>query len=82
MVNSPSTWIKRHSLVTFFILAYAITWTVQLPLVLKAQGLIQVPIPSSIHYLAGYGPMLSAIIVTWLTGGTGGLRELFGRMLK
>lgn len=82
MANSVSTWVKRHSLVTYFILAYAITWAVQIPLALKAQNLIQAPIPFSVHYLAGYGPMLSAIIVTWLTDGVGGLRELFERILK
>lgn len=82
MANSISTWTKRHSLVAYFILAYAISWAVQIPLALKAQGLSQAPIPFSIHYLAGYGPMLSAVIVTWLTGGVSGLRELFRRILK
>ncbi len=82
MANSVTTWMKRHSLATYFILAYAVTWMVQIPLALKAQRLIQAPIPFSIHYLAGYGPMLSAIIVTWLTGGVGELKELFRRMLK
>ena len=82
MTNSISTWTKRHALVAYFILAYAISWAVQIPLALKAQGLSQVSIPFSIHYLAGYGPMLAAIIVTWLTGGVSGLKELFGRILK
>lgn len=82
MTDSISTWTKRHVLVAYFILAYTISWAVQIPLALKAQGLSQASIPFSVHYLAGYGPMLSAIIVTWLTGGISGLRELFGRMLK
>jgi uncharacterized protein len=82
MANSVSTWMKRRSLVTYFILAYAFSWAVEIPLALKAQGLSQARIPFSVHYLAGYGPMLSAIIVTWLTGGVGGLRELIGRILK
>lgn len=38
-------------------------------------------IPFSTHYLVAYGPMLAAIVVTWLTDGRDGLRELFGRML-
>ncbi len=82
MANSISTWTKRHSLVAYFILAYAISWAIQIPLALKVQGFSQEPIPFSIHYLAGYGPMLSAVIMTWLTGGIGALRELFGRILK
>jgi len=82
MTNSISTWTKRHALVAYFILAYAISWAVQIPLALKAQGLSQAPVPLSIHYLAGYGPMLAAVIMTWLTGGVSGLKELFGRILK
>ncbi|MGQ9866741.1 MAG: CPBP family glutamic-type intramembrane protease, partial [Pseudanabaenaceae cyanobacterium] len=66
----------------YFILAYGISWAVQIPLALKAQGLSQAPISFSIHYLAGYGPMFSAVIVTWLTDGVDGLRELWRRMLK
>lgn len=82
MTNSISNWTKRHALFAYFILAYAISWAVQIPLALKAQGLSQAPIPLSIHYLAGYGPMLAAVIMTWLTGGVSELKELFGRILK
>jgi membrane protease YdiL (CAAX protease family) len=77
--SNPAT---RHSLLLFFLLAYALSWAVEIPLALRAQGLIAVPIPWSLHYLAAYGPMLAAIIVTGLTSGREGLRELFGRMLK
>jgi membrane protease YdiL (CAAX protease family) len=80
--NSLTTWAKRHSLVAYFVLAYAISWAVQIPLALKAQGLTQTPIPFSIHYLAGYGPLLSAVIVTWLADGAAGLRGLVGRLLR
>jgi len=73
---------KRHSLFVFFVLAYAISWAVEIPLALRAQNLIDMPIPFSVHYLAAYGPMLAAIIVTWLTDGRDGLRELFGRMFR
>ncbi|MFN3927040.1 MAG: type II CAAX prenyl endopeptidase Rce1 family protein [Pseudanabaenaceae cyanobacterium] len=66
----------------YFILAYVISWAVEIPLALKAQGLSQAPIPLSIHYLAGYGPMLAAVIMTWLTGGVSGLKALFGGILK
>jgi membrane protease YdiL (CAAX protease family) len=37
----------------------------------KREG--DVPIPFSLHYLAAYGPMLAAIVVTWLTDGRDGL---------
>ena len=55
---------------------------VEIPLALEAQGVIQSGIPFATHYLAAYGPMFSALILTWLTGGSQGLRELFGRMTR
>jgi len=82
MTVGRSNSATRHSLLLFFVLAYALSWAVEIPLALRAQGLIAVPIPWSLHYLAAYGPMLAAIIVTGLTSGREGLRELFGRMLK
>jgi membrane protease YdiL (CAAX protease family) len=77
--SNPAT---RHSLLMFFVLAYALSWAVEIPLALRARGLIAAPIPWSLHYLAAYGPLLAAIIVTGLTDGREGLKELWQRMLK
>ena len=77
-----SRWINKHSLSTFFVLAYALSWAVEVPLALKAQGVIQIQLPYSLHYLAAYGPMLASLIVTGLTSGSRGLRDLLGRMGK
>jgi membrane protease YdiL (CAAX protease family) len=77
--SNPAT---RHSLLMFFVLAYALFWAVEIPLALRAQGLIAAPIPWSLHYVAAYGPLLAAILVTGVTSGREGLKALFGRMLK
>jgi membrane protease YdiL (CAAX protease family) len=82
MTVDISSRAKSHSLFAFFVLAYAISWAIEIPLALRARCLIDAPIPFSVHYLAAYGPMLAAIVVTWLTDGRDGLRELFGRMFK
>ncbi len=82
MAADKSNPAKGYSLLMFFVLAYGLSWAVEIPLALRARGLIAAPIPWSLHYLAAYGPLLAAIIVTGLTDGQEGLRELFGRMLK
>ena len=82
MVADKSNPAKGYSLPMFFVLAYGLSWAVEIPLALRARDLIAAPIPWSLHYLAAYGPMLAAIIVTGLTDGEEGLRKLFGRMLK
>jgi membrane protease YdiL (CAAX protease family) len=81
-MTSKRNWFKKHPLLIFFTLAYAFSWIVEIPLALKAQGVIRVDIPFSLHYLAGYGPLFSALIVTRLTSGSGGLQELWGRITR
>jgi len=74
--------LQRHQLVAYFVLAYAITWTIVSPLVASAPGLLHLSIPPQIHFLGAYGPLLAALIVTGITGGAAGLRELGARMIK
>jgi membrane protease YdiL (CAAX protease family) len=81
MAVDRSNLAKRHSLLLFFVLAYAFSWAVEIPLALRAQGLLAARIPWTLHYLAAYGPMLAAIVVTSLTGRREGLKDLLGRML-
>lgn len=58
-----------------------LSWMIEIPLALSTQGLIHMAVPKSLHYLAGYGPMLSAMIVTGLTEGFPGLKKLWSRMV-
>jgi membrane protease YdiL (CAAX protease family) len=74
--------LERHPLVAYFVLAYAITWAIGILLAASVRGLLGVQIPASVHFLAAYGPMLSAFIVTGITGGAAGIRELVGRMTR
>lgn len=67
------------ALVLYFILAYALSWCVFIPLALQAQGLLSGVAPW-LHLAGAYGPALAALVVTALTKGRAGLRELFSRM--
>ncbi|MGB3904612.1 MAG: hypothetical protein WBB22_06775 [Anaerolineae bacterium] len=72
--------LQRHSLVAYFGLAYAISWLLWRPLVASAQGPLDVRIPPSMHFLGSIGSILAAFIVTAVTAGSTGVRELVGRM--
>ena len=82
MVGRASLWVKEHPIITYFILAYAISWIIMAPLVASAQGFIDVSVPFALHYLNDYAPLSAAIITTAIANGTDGLRELFQRMIK
>ena len=64
--------VKRHPIITFFVLAYAISW-VGWPL--YAAGVWPIPFLAS-------GPLIAALIVIPITQGLAGLRELGSRMIR
>jgi membrane protease YdiL (CAAX protease family) len=82
-----TNWIRRHSLVAFFALAYALTWVTTLPLVLSQRGLGIVNLPEGLLLilllLATFiGPLPSAFIVTGVVEGKPGVKQLLRRMLQ
>ena len=82
MQTSRLDWIKRHPLIFYFPLTYAVTWGFHLPLALAARGLIDAQVPRAIHYLGAFGPMIAAMILIWRTDGAAGLRALVSRWFK
>jgi hypothetical protein len=76
--------IQTHPLVAFFLLAYALTWSGSLFYVLTTPG--ESNGMPSLRGLPGvlvwyYGPCLAALIVTAVTVGKDGLRQLWRRVL-
>jgi membrane protease YdiL (CAAX protease family) len=72
--------VRRHPLITFFVLTYALSWVLWLPLVVlrdtfpAAPGLVLVLLGSAV-------PSLLAIVLTAIVFGRGSLRELLGGLL-
>jgi CAAX protease family protein len=64
--------VRRHPLVTFFVLAYALSWWAW---ILYALDLFPNPI-------ASFGPFLAALVVLALTEGKAGIGRLFRRMIR
>jgi membrane protease YdiL (CAAX protease family) len=81
MKNNLTVSTETQNLIAYFILAYAISWAIGVPLALGNQGLIHPIFPAWTHYFVAYGPMLSALIVTWASRGRTGLKELGKRMV-
>src|SRR3954470_21660637 len=77
----PVTFLRTHPLTGYFVITFAITWLLALPLVASAHGWIQ-PLSLSLHYVTAYAPLSAAVIMTAVCGGRAALRELGGRMVK
>src|SRR5512132_2554747 len=74
-------WISLHPLFSFFILAFAFSWAIMVPMVLDSRGLIAFQPSIPVLILMGYGPTLAALLVTGAVAGRSGIRSLLGRLL-
>ena len=80
----------RHPVASFLVMLYAITWTVFLPVVLQARGLLALPIDLSeglafnavLAIASILGIALPALLVTAATSGKAGVRDLLSRCLR
>ena len=68
MLSTLLNVMKRHPLVTFFTLAYGISW--------GTFFILGGP------FLFPFGPFLAALIMASVTGGLGGLKDLASRCLR
>lgn len=71
MVSRLTSGAKRHPLITFFVLAYALSWW---PSILYVLDLSPQPV-------AGFGPFLAALAVLAVTRGRSGVGDLLRRMV-
>ena len=76
-MNTITSVVKRHPIVTFFVLAYAFSW---LPWVLGT--LVPASRPFVLYPFLGSGPLLAALIVIPITRGRAGLRAWAASLLK
>lgn len=74
--------VRQHPVLTYYVLTLALSWLIELPLVVQVQGWANLQLPLALHYLASFGPMLAAIVVTAATAGSVGLKELWSRMIR
>lgn len=82
MPSENVRWPHRNPIVLYMILAYGLSWAVSVPLALQAQGIIEPVLPGWMHYVASFGPALSALVVTYQISGPAGLRELWSRVAR
>ncbi len=75
------SWIRKHELLSFFVLAFAFSWAIEIPLILSRLNLGPA-IPHWAHYLTAYGPMLAAFIIQGIAGGRAAERRLLKSMVN
>jgi membrane protease YdiL (CAAX protease family) len=72
MMSSLLSVVKRHPIITFFVLAYALSWW---PWILNVIDLSPQPV-------AGFGPFLAALVVLAITHGKSGIGGLLRQIVR
>ena len=75
-------WLKQHSVIGYFILAYLISWMIWSPIVASEFGWVKWNVPYELYYFGSFGPMIAALILTALIDGKQGVSNLFRRVVK
>ncbi len=79
---SSSNFVRRHPVAAYYLLALALSWLIEIPLAVQVQGWADLQLPPALHYLASFGPFLSAVLITYATGGASGLADLWSRLTR
>ncbi len=73
---------RRRAIYAYFGLTFLISWGIEFLLIASENRWGGIALPPAAHYLAAYGPMVAAIVVTGWTAGGAGLKELWGRITR
>ena len=74
--------IARYPLLSYFVLAYLLTWSVEVPMLLAARGVIDMHLPPVLEAMASFGPFIAALIVLKLDPNSPGVAQLFASLLR
>ena len=80
MMSRLSGVVKRHPIVTFFVLTYVLAWAIESPLVFLTNSVTDTQ-DLVLTILASNVPSVMAIVLTAVVFGRGALRKLLGQLL-
>src|SRR5690349_15236190 len=75
------SFIQRYPLLTFFLLAFGLSWIFMITDALGSHAILPFRLPIPFLIVMGYMPTLAAVIVTWQTKGRQGVHALFKKLL-
>ena len=70
-----------RSVAVFYVLAFAVSWSIVIPQAAASRGLANVQLPAAVGFLSALAPMLAAVLISWRVGGTKELKRLLRSIL-
>src|SRR5512140_3839753 len=77
-MNTETSFLKRYALVIGIILMFLLTW----PIELSNSGLLPFKFSFVVYLFVGWGFIVAALLMTWLTLGRRAVGQLLGRYFK
>src|SRR5512135_1457745 len=77
-MNREANPVRRHALVIGIVLMFLFTW----PIDLSNSGLMPFKVPFILYLFLGWGFIVAAVLMTWLTVGGTAVGQLLRRYLK
>lgn len=85
-MTKPTNWMKRHQIIVFFILTFAITWGIGAWVIFfpeQSQAIFgELTGFSPLFILAVAAPTISATLLTFVWEGAAGLKTLYARLIR
>ncbi len=73
-VSKSLGFVQRHPVVTYFVLTLALSWLIELPLIVQVQGWADLRLPLALHYLASSAPPVAQVTKMAASMGPNGMR--------
>ena len=71
-----------RSVAVFYVLAFSISWLIEIPQAAASRGLLHLQLPGIVDFLSPLAPMLAALFVSVGEQGTAEAGRLLGRLLR
>lgn len=73
---------RLRSVVIFYLLAFSVSWLIDIPQAAAARGLLHIQLPAVAGFISPLAPMLAAVIMSVREGGVAEAGQLLGRLLR
>jgi membrane protease YdiL (CAAX protease family) len=70
-----------RSVAVFYLLAFAVSWSIVIPQAIASRGLINAQLPGAVGFLSPLAPMLAAVLMSWRQGRSAELKRLLRSLL-
>jgi membrane protease YdiL (CAAX protease family) len=80
-VTQLKGFLLRHQLLSFFGLAYVISWALWAPVLAERLGVRGTRYATLLLFVGGFGPFLSALLLTFVERGSSGVKAILGRLV-